>query len=271
MRNFLIIFAVAGMLLVSSCGEGIKPRPASTPQISSVEKKSTPIKRGKIGLVKPKAFSDYNIKFWDSLDSKKFPAPSKKIMIGASASLQDAAFGHDNHKVRGRNHAAYKLGFAFSSDDEAIAHQRVKFVNIVVPSVLPDSVSTIEGNPEIVFMKCVSTAEQEGEVGISALMTTGYYFGALYSVIGRVNYDTKLPDEKTLANGITKLGELKEYLNSVIKAEKEVKTTMLLQRIEERADSITNVYRNCTMKSSDDDDKYGDLLSLIKDTDRIFY
>lgn len=271
MRNFLITFAVAGVVLVSSCGEGIKPRPASTPQITSVEQKSTVIKRGKIGIVKPKAFTDYNIRFWDSLDIKKFPAPSKKIMIGASASLQDAAFGHNNHKLRGRNHAAFRLGMAFSSDDEAISQQRVKLVNIVVPSVLPDSVAVIEGNPEMLFMRCVSTTEQEGEVGVSALMTSGYYFGALCSVIERVNSDTKLPDETTLAKGVSKLGDLKEYLNTIIKSEKEVRTTMLLQRIEERADSITTVYRNCSMRSSDNDNKYGELLSLIKDTDSIFY
>jgi hypothetical protein len=114
------------------------------------------------------------------------------------------------------------------------------------------------------FFDCVAQAENDEERGIAAIMMSGYYFGSLCTVLEYIDNETQLPDEKVLASGIKKMDNLKEYLNEALTAEKEVKTTMAIQRLEAAADSVKNAYFKCQADYDENGPKYDQLLSVVR-------
>ena len=211
---------------------------------------------------------EYEVKFLDSLDVKKV----HPLGVGGNRQHWAGGAGHapgdkPDLAISGRLNAAYRLGMAFASmDDDAVA-QRERLVGMVVPSV---DRSQSNDSLEKFFYDCVGQAESDNERGIAAIMMSGYYFGSLCTVLEFVDNDSKLPDEKILASGIKKMDNLKEYLNAALTAEREVKTTMAIQRLEVAADSVEATYYNCQAEYGENGPKYDKLLSVIKSIDGVF-
>ncbi|MCR5454353.1 MAG: hypothetical protein K6F33_05145 [Bacteroidales bacterium] len=211
---------------------------------------------------------DYEVQFLDSMD-KSMVRP-----IGAASNHKHWAGGAATHvgeapgapAVSNRLNAAYRLGMAFASIDGDAASHRERLIGMVVPTVDRSNADSLEQ----FFYDCVSKAEAEGENGIAALIMSGYYFGSLNTVLRCVDEDTQLPDEKTLAAGIKKMGNLKEYLNNALTAEKEVKTTMAIQRLEAAADSVETTYFNCQADYGENGPKYEKLSAAIQTIEDVF-
>ena len=94
----------------------------------------------------------------------------------------------------------------------------------------------------------------------------------VYDADGLLEYvdsETQLPDEKTLATGIKKMDNLKEYLNNALMAEPEVKATMAIQRLEAAADSVKNTYFNCQSDYDENGPKYEKLITVIKSVEDV--
>jgi|GEM_PF-5875915 len=214
---------------------------------------------------KYKPAREYEVKFIDSLDVRNVriqKAGGNRHWAGGGAPspIADSAAG-EHPAVSGRLSAAYRLGMAFASLSDDAEAQRERLLGMVVPSIGKRADTT---SVEHFFYDCVAQAENDDERGLAALMMSGYYFGSLCTVLEYIDIETKLPDEKTLAAGIKKMDNLKEYLNEALTAEKEVKTTMAIQRLEAAADSVKNAYYKCQADYDEDGNKYDALLSTIR-------
>ncbi len=209
---------------------------------------------------KTKSAREFEVKFLDSLDISKHVKKPRRHMAGMGAPQNTAP------QVSNRLGAAYRLGMAFASLDSENETQRERLIDMVVPTVERRQGSD---SLEQYFYDCVGGVENGGERGIAAIMMSGYYFGSLCTVLEYVNEESNLPDERTLAKGIKKMENLKEYLNESLKAEKEVKTTMAIQRLEAAADSVISSYYNCQSDYGEAGGKYDPLLATIKGIDDI--
>ena len=217
---------------------------------------------------------EYEVKFLDSLDVNKVRmvraggnnGDGNRHWAGNGAPNPNAGNPPEPSAVNNRMGAAYRLGMAFASVDDDAAAQRERLLGMVVPSVERNNADSLEQ----FFYDCVSRAESDGENGIAALMMSGYYFGSLSTVLEYVDEETQLPDEKTLAAGIKKMDNLREYLNNAITAEKEVKIAMTIQRLEVAADSVQATYYNCQADYGENGPKYDKLLSSIKTVEDVF-
>ena len=215
-----------------------------------------------------KTAREYEVKFLDSLDVNKvrpLGGGDQKHWAGAPTPNGDRQ-KPDHHAVSGRLNAAYRLGMAFASMSDDAESQREKLLGVVVPSIDKKTDTT---SVEQYFYDCVAQAENDNERGIAALMMSGYYFGSLSTVLEYVDSETQLPDEKTLATGIKKMDNLKEYLNEALTAEPEVKTTMAIQRLEAAADSVKNTYFNCQSDYDENGPKYEKLIAVIKSVEDV--
>ena len=211
-----------------------------------------------------KTAREYEVKFIDSLDVKNVrvhSAGGNRHWAGGGAPNPNAEASNEHPAVSGRLNAAYRLGMAFASLSDDAEAQRERLLGMVVPSIGKKADTT---SVEHFFYDCVAQAENDDERGLAALMMSGYYFGSLCTVLEYIDSETQLPDEKTLAAGIRKMDNLKEYLNEALTAEKEVKTTMAIQRLEAAADSVKNAYYNCQADYDEEGNKYDALLSTIK-------
>lgn len=212
---------------------------------------------------KPKSAREYEVKFLDSLDVNKvrpLGGGNHKHWAGAPAHPEGGNKG-DHSSISGRMNAAYRLGMAFASMADDAESVREKLLGMVVPSIGKKSDTT---SVEHFFFDCVAQAENDEERGIAAIMMSGYYFGSLCTVLEYIDNETQLPDEKVLASGIKKMDNLKEYLNEALTAEKEVKTTMAIQRLEAAADSVKNAYFKCQADYDENGPKYDQLLSVVR-------
>ncbi len=268
--KFTLILLSVCALLLASCGKGIKPRPLAanssgpvkeTMAASAPETKpaSTPIE-------------DFDLRFWDSLDNKVFPDPHLEVDSAMrphryATSAHAANPRHQQH-ARSRMHAAYRLGIAFASSDPDQVAQRLRLVRMTIPSVVSDDTASVTA-PDVdsLFRICVQRADADNEHGMAAVMVSGYYFGNLCKILQNVNPDTQLPDEKTVESAISRIDNLKKYLNLALTSEKDVNTTMLLQDIQARADSITKAYGKLPFAS---EQKFKQLIGDIGDVDQCF-
>jgi len=281
----LIILALCALLVVS-CGKGIKPRPLSNNTSRAVKKTASVAKDDMAQnseelaaqeMVEAEApapstpIDEYGLRFWDSLDLKAFPDPHLNIDSTAhgprfaTASLRK---GSQPMQARSRMHAAYRLGIAFASNDPEQVQQRLMLVRMTTPSVVSDDTAAVVSvEVDSLFSQCVARADSDNEHGMAAVMVSGYYFGNLSKVLRNVNPDTQLPDEKTVSMAISRIENLKKYLNQALTSEKDVNTTMLLQDIQARADSITKDYGNLPFASQD---KFKELSADISNVDECF-
>lgn len=211
---------------------------------------------------------EFEVQLIDSIDASKVRSldagNSHKHWAGNTVS--HAGKNLESPAVSNRLNAAYCLGMSFASDGEEAEALRNRLVGMVVPTVEQNNVDSLKK----FFFDCVSCARSDGENGIAAIIMAGYYFGSLNNVLQYVDDATQLPDEKSLAAGIKRMNNLKDYLNDALTAEKEVKTTMAIQRLEAAADSVEHAYYNCQTDYDENGPKYEKLTAAIKNIEDVF-
>ncbi|MBR4266265.1 MAG: hypothetical protein IKQ46_09445 [Bacteroidales bacterium] len=273
MKKLLLgIIAASTLLMLASCGEGIKQRPRDNKSknnkvqtASAVTTNSEVKERGGLKLQKnsrPEIFDRYQFAFWDSADTKAYH--DKKEEHHPKIMMSTIAPDHNFSSVN-KHQLAFKLGEYFASSDFEKANHRMNMVKSLLPEVAAtDSTANSTNKPEKYFFKCVTSAEKNNQYGTAALMVSGYYFGKLSETLANVN-SSNLPDEKTLALGIEKLDSLKSYCNEILLGESDINITAPLQKITASADSVKNIYMECISQSTDD--KYARLVECIHEVE----
>ncbi len=271
MKKILVsILTATSVLMVASCGDGVKQRPskhATQAEIGTIEEKDseTEVKsKGPITISynsKPEVFDRYKIVFWDSVKS-----PKEKKHHGEIFASSIGPAHHEDFTSINKHQLAYKLGESFASSQQQLTNNRMDLVKSLMPEVAAkDSTANETDKPEKYFFKCIKSAENNSQNGTIALMISGYYFGKLSEILSDAN-STNLPDEKALASGIEKLDSLKSYCNDVILDESDINITVPLQKICTSADNIKKIYQQCITSSTND--KYGKLYESIQEVER---
>ncbi|MCQ2249518.1 MAG: hypothetical protein MJZ66_00265 [Bacteroidales bacterium] len=273
MKNYCIMILALCACVAMSCGKGIKPRPLAANSSAAV--RETMASAPSEAKSQPTPLDEYDLNFWDSLDNRAFPDPHLRADTSGSLYKRGSKYATASRpnpsrhpQARSRMHAAYRLGIAFASNDPEQVQQRLRLVRMTTPSVVSaDTASIVGADVDSLFLQCVARADGDNEHGMAAVMVSGYYFGNLSKILQNVNPDTQLPDEKTVESAISRIENLKKYINQALTSERDVNATMLLQDIQARADSITKVYGNLTFASQD---KFQQLIGDINNVDNCF-
>ena len=198
----------------------------------AVEKKIVP------HVVKPKAFEKFAVAFWDSFVIKQ--SPSKNIRFDL------------NQK---KSASAYRLGIFYASGDHRGGE--------ILQKLLPETADTVS------FQTCLLEMENNKMSGMAAVMLAGYYFETLSFIVGGVNEETHLPDERVLAEGISRLDSLKSYCNDALISEPDINITLPVQRIIALTDTLKNAYsESLTLLGGD---KYDKLSKKIQETESVIF
>ncbi|MCQ2251830.1 MAG: hypothetical protein MJZ61_00115 [Bacteroidales bacterium] len=264
MKKIVFIFWLLAAVVVSSCGNGLRTGHAMSNSTSVISRGASSHKS---------VLRDYELVYWDSVDTKKYKKPENPPSTMATAAPQlgvQAAAQQTESPASSNLHNAYKLGLAFSSNDNQYVDDRVSLVSSVVPSVLEDSdsASVQKSNPERFFSNCLSEVEESGQFGEAAVMVAGFYFGHLANAIERIDPSTQLPQMEVIAQGVKNMDALNRYFNESLRAVEDVNTSIVIQAIQERASQIDEFFNNAP--ESESEGKYDQMLDKIRDIESVF-